>query len=264
MKRSLVLFVVLIVTVFNFIPVSHSRDTKLKDISKSNPQLPADLIVQVGYFEYPGLTYTDSNGKAAGFVNEITMKTLEHAGIKYSITSYPAARFFDYLSQGKIDLFNGLSAIEVVKNTTLSSRINLFPLNMRVYSLPGNKIVNKKEDLRGHSVILVRGFTYKDWGKWIRDKANGVTFYETETHEAAFEMLKRGRANYLLNYKYIDDACLKNIKIPNLVITTPPQEEPWYCSFNIHKNTPHAKHILIKLEKSYLQLIKEGQLKKYN
>lgn len=264
MKRPLVFFFLFMVTVFSFSSEIHSRNADHKVVSQADRELPADLTVKVGYFEYPGLTYTDTNGKPAGFVNEITMKTLEQAGIKYSIVSYPAARFFDDLSNGKIDLFNGLSSIEVVKKSTLSSSINLFPLNMRVYSLPGNKKITKKEDLRGHSVILVRGFTYKDWGYWIRDNASGVTFYETETHEAAFEMLKRGRATYLLNYKYIDSECLKKVKIPNLVVTTPPGESQWYCSFNIHKNTPHAKRILERLEKSYLQLIKEGQLKKYN
>jgi len=95
----------------------------------------------------------------------------------------------------------------------ISGKINVFPLNMRVYAA---KIIGKKEDLQGHTVILVRGFTYKDRDKWIRNKANCVSFYETETHEAAFEMLKRGRGKYLLNYKYIDEECLKKVSIPNL------------------------------------------------
>ena len=135
---------------------------------------------------------------------------------------------------------------------------------MRVYWTGDQKKIEKKEDLKGQSVILVRGFSYKDWGKWIRDKANGVFFYEADTHEAAFEMLKRGRATYLLNYKYIDNQCLKTVKIPDLVINTPQAENVWYCSFNINKKTPNAKRILKKLEDSYLQLIAEGKLKDFH
>ena len=263
MKKPLTLIVFLTVLVL-FNSSVYGQGTGKQSTSKKDASLPSDLVLKVGYFEYPGLTYTDASGKPAGFVNEITMKTLEHAGIKYTIASYPAARFFEYVAQGKIDFFNGLSSIETVNKSMIASKINVFPLNMRVYSLQGAPHIKKKEDLRGHTVILVRGFTYKDWGKWIRDKANGITFYETETHEAAFEMLKRGRGDYLLNYKYIDDECLKKVSIPNLIVMTPPEDTQWYCSFNISRKTLHARQILNRLDNSYLQLIKEGQLKKYN
>lgn len=263
MKKPLTFFVLLVALTL-VTSVSFGQDARKKETTKTSKSQSSDRIIKVGYFEYPGLTYTDANGKPAGFVNEITMKTLEHAGIEYTMTSYPAARFFEYISQGKIDLFNGLRSIEAVSKAMISGKINVFPLNMRVYSLPGAKIIKKKEDLKGHTVILVRGFTYKDWGKWIRDKANGVSFYETETHEAAFEMLKRGRGDYLLNYKYIDDECLKKIRIPNVVIMAPSEDIQWYCSFNVSRTTPHAGQILHKIEDSYLQLIKQRQIKKYN
>jgi len=263
MKKPLTLFPLVVVLIL-VTSVAYGQNTVKKETTPKSESQLSGVNIRVGYFEYPGLTYTDANNQPAGFVNEITMKTLDHAGIKYTIASYPAARFFEYVSQGKIDFFNGLSSIEAVRKSMISSKINVFPLNMRVYCLPGAKTIKKKEDLKGHTVILVRGFTYKDWGQWIRNTVNGITFYETETHEAAFEMLKRGRGEYLLNYKYIDDECLKKVSIPNLVIMTPPDDVQWYCSFNISKTTPHARQILKKLENSYQQLIKEGQLNKYN
>jgi|GEM_PF-1159835 len=219
-----------------------------------------NFTLKVGYFDFPGLTYRDENGEAAGFVNEITIKTLDNTDMKYAIDRYPAARFYEYLSQGKIQVFNGLSSIPSVEASCVSSTIPLFPLEMRIYHVRGQKPVATKEGLVGHSVILIRGFTYKDWGAWIRDERNKVVFYETDSHEAAFEMLQTGRAEYLLNYKYIDEEVLHKIKIPGLVI------EPlfrWYCYFNVNKDLPNAVGILKKLEQSYEELLKEGKLRKF-
>lgn len=220
-----------------------------------------NFTLNVGYFDFPGLTFTDKDGRPAGFVNEITMKTLENINMKYTIERYPAARFYDYLSKGKIHLFNGLSTIPSVKASCVSSKIPLFPLEMRIYHLSDKKPVTTKEELSGHSVVLIRGFSYKDWGAWIRDEKNKVVFYETDSHEAAFEMLQRGRTEYLLNYKYIDEEVLHKIQIPGLVI------EPifrWYCYFNINKDIPNAHTILKKLEESYEELLKAGKLKQYD
>ncbi len=221
----------------------------------------SEHILKVGYFDFPGLTYTDENGRAVGFVNEITIKTLENTDLKYEIHRYPAARFYEYLSNGKIAIFNGLSSIPSVSTSCVSSKIPLFPLEMRAYHLRESPPIADKEDLVGHSVILVRGFTYKDWGAWIRDDENKIEYYETDSHEAAFEMLQKGRGEYLLNYKYIDENVLNNIKIPGLVI------DPlfrWYCYFNVSKETPHKNNLLKKLEHSYQELIQSGKLRKFN
>ncbi|MBI9091030.1 MAG: transporter substrate-binding domain-containing protein [Desulfobacterium sp.] len=219
-----------------------------------------NFVLKVGYFDFPGLTYVDENGKPAGLVNEITTKTLDNAKIAYTMESYPAARFYDYLAKGKIHLFNGLSSIPLVKESSISSKVTLFPLEMGIYYLGDRKKVTQKEQLAGNSVILIRGFTYKDWGGWIRDKRNRVNYYETNTHGAAFKMLLRNRADYLLSYKYIGDDFLKNAPIPNLVI------QPlfrWHCGFNINKNTPNAPALLERLEQSYHDLVARGELTNY-
>lgn len=222
--------------------------------------LPDGFLLNAGYFEFSGLTYTDDKGRPAGFVNEITMKTLDHAGIPYTLQDYSAARFFRQLAEGDIHFFNGLSSIPVVNENCISSDIKLFPLEMRVYWRGDKAPISTKEDLIGRSVILVRGFTYKDWGAWIREGKQNIDFYDVNTHESAFRMLKKGRADYLLNYKYIDSEVLERVDIPDL------QVKPlyrWYCYFNIHEETPRARQLLKKIEASYRDLIEKGELKQY-
>ena len=240
------------------IPVSGSADE-----STSPSWTPPDgYVLKVGYFEFPGLAHTDENGEPAGFVNEITEKTLTHAGIPYEIESFPAARFYDGLSAGKIHLFNGLSSIPAVRESTISSDIELFPIEMRVYWVGDKPPVQKKEDLVGRSVILVRGFTYKDWGEWIRNPDNGVQFTDTNTHDSGFKMLRRGRADYLLNYKYIDTDVMSRIgEIPDLKIHNLFR---WSCYFNVQKDVPDAAGLLKTLEKSYRELIAAGELSAYD
>jgi polar amino acid transport system substrate-binding protein len=219
-----------------------------------------DFVLKVGYFDFPGLTYVDKNGKPAGLVNGITAKTLDNAKIAYTMTNYPAARCYDYLAKGKIHLFNGLSSVPIVKASSISGKVTLFPLEMRIYHREDREEVTQKEQLTGRSVILLRGFTYKDWGAWIRDKSNRVNYYETNTHGAAFKMLQRNRADYLLNYKYIGEDYLEKFPIPNLVITPLFR---WHCSFNINKTTPNAAALLKRLEESYHDLIARGELTRY-
>ena len=223
--------------------------------------LPDDFVLQTGYFEFPGLTYTDENGNPAGFVNDITIKVLDHAGIPYELKSYPAARLYQNLQEGKLHLFNGVSAIPVVAQSTIASELRLFPIEMRVYWHGDLPEIAEKEDLIGHSVILVRGFTYKDWGAWIRAGDQDIDFFDTNTHESAFGMLQKGRAEYLLNYKYIDFEVLEQVEIPDLV--TKPLFL-WWCAFNIHKDAPNAEAVLHALEISYQELVKQGALKQYD
>ncbi|MDM8538513.1 transporter substrate-binding domain-containing protein [Desulfobacterales bacterium HSG17] len=228
--------------------------------SRASEKKTDNFILNVGYFEFSGLTYTDDNGKPAGLVNEITMKTLENANIKYKIKSYPPSRFYHELTEGRVHLFNGLSAIPAVKKSCVSSEITLFPLEMRVYWTGDKKPVKVKEDLIGHSVVIVKGFTYKDWGAWIRSGKNDIEFFDTYTHDSAFRMLKKGRGEYLLNYKYIDSKYIEKEQFKNLTAKT---LFKWNCYFNVQKNTPDAQELLKRIEASYLQLIEQGKLKKF-
>lgn len=220
-----------------------------------------DFVLEVGYFEFPGLTHTDENGKAAGLVNDITVKTLDHAGIRYRIRSYPAARFFNSFAEGDIHFFNGLSSIPIVQASAISSEIPLFPLVMNVYWVGDKPPIAKKEDLVGKSVILINGFTYKDWGAWIRDGSNNVTFYDTYTHLSSFKMLARGRADYLLNYRFIDDDVLAQYPIPDI---RSKKLFEWQCYFNIQKDTPNAEALLKRIEGSYNELKASGKLRDYD
>jgi len=227
---------------------------------RGGAETPDNFVLNVGYFEFPGVTYTDDKGKAAGLVNEITIKTLDNTKMKYLIQSYSAPMLFDKFSKGEIHLFNGVSTLPPIQASAISSQIPLFEVEMRAYWVGNKPPIKEKEDLLGHSVILLKGFTYKDWGAWIRDQKNKVVFYEPYTHESAYEMLKKGRAEYLLSYKYIDDEILSKVKIPDLVVKPLFQ---WHCVFNISKNTPNAAALLKKLEDSYQQLVLEGKLKKH-
>lgn len=221
--------------------------------------LPEGFELKVGFFEYPGLTYTNGDGRPAGIVNQITLKTLKHAEIPFSIQSYPAYRFYQSLKEGGVHLFNGVSSIEPVRESTVPGRLNLFPLNMRAYWIGEKPAIEKKADLIGKSVILVRGFTYNDWGNWIR-KHDQVLHFDTNTHLSAFRMLKGGRAEYMLNYKYIEVEVLKRIQIPDLRVRS---LDTWYCRFNVQKDLPAARRLLERLETSYQELVQSGELKRY-
>jgi len=99
MKKPLTLFVLLVVVASGTSP-AHGQDIHKNEMTQTSKSTSSNRIVKAGYFEYPGPAYTDTHGKPAGVVNEITMRTPEHAGINDTIIRYPAARFFEYIAGG--------------------------------------------------------------------------------------------------------------------------------------------------------------------
>lgn len=73
-------------------------------------------------------------------------------------------------------------------------------------------------------------------------------------------MLKKGRGDYLLNYKYIDSEYIEKSQISDLTARTLFR---WNCYFNVHKNVPVAEDLLKRIEAGYLELIEQGRLNKY-
>ncbi len=231
---------------------SNNQKNKQKKV-----ELRKDFVLKIGYLEYPPLTYTNEQGVPDGLFINIAKKTLTHAGIKYTAKGYPAGRFYKYLVNGEVHLFLGIKTIPELKDKTIVSNARNGSIEMRVFTIGKKKEITRKEDLVGKKVIIVRGFSYSTWGSWIRDKKNGVKFIETNSHEAAFEMLERGRANYLLNYKYISRFVLKNKEIKNLQHKT---LFNWQCYFVLSNKIANASNILRKMDNSYKALIKSGGL----
>lgn len=123
----------------------------------------------------------------------------ERAGIPWRARVLPAARLFDYLRDGQTD-FSMLVRNPALDGCCLLSRQPVAATELRVYRRKDRPAVTDRRDLAGKEVITIHGYSYGALLAFIRDPANGVVNHGTSSHEAAFAMLERGRADYVLDY----------------------------------------------------------------
>lgn len=121
------------------------------------------------------------------------------AGIPWHSRTYPAARMFRYLQDGTSQ-FSILVKAPSLQSCCLLSRKPVAKADLRVYRLGVLAPIHSREELAGHSVIVVRGYSYAGLKDFLADPRNRVTAYEAPTHTAAFRMLASGRADYLIDY----------------------------------------------------------------
>ncbi|WP_408955943.1 methyl-accepting chemotaxis protein [Natroniella sp. ANB-PHB2] len=191
------------------IEVSESAQN-LKEMTYKLEKLFDKFNIILGYVDMPPFTYTNENGEAAGLIIKKARRVFEKAGIKVIEREYPVERILKGLSSGGVDFWCGVE-ISSLKDDAYYGKQIIETLEMNIYAI-GNKSkeVKTREDLRGKSIVIMKGYNYGGWGTYIRDESNNVKFQEAATHEQALRILKRGGVDYLLDYAYPIEKALKN------------------------------------------------------
>jgi len=209
----------------------------------------------VGYIDFQPL-YGTVNNKPHGLLIDITRKVFDELSLSYKERAMPTKRLFTSLKRGRVQIWCGIK-IKELQDKVWSGSKALHHLSLNLYSLsePMNKV--KKSDLKGKKVILLLGYNYGGWGDYIRNKKNGVNFIDVKRHDDALRLLKKGRYQYLLNYRAPMNIALKKLPIPELKQSNI-NELP--IVFNVTKSMKDGKQLLTRLESKLVELIKSGQV----
>ena len=216
--------------------------------------------VRMVYIEAPPFYFTDEKGSPQGFLFALMKQVTKQAGYELEAFSYPAKRMAHKLLSGEADIWLGVSTIPGFKDQTLIGETEIVNVCLYLYYIGENKAIHGKEDFSDKSIIVLRGYSYGGLIQFIKDPANRVTYYETDSHESAFRMLKAGRADYLLDYKTPTERTLKTVKIPELKsveLSSVP------LKFVVSKKVPDAPRLLKALEDAYRELVQSGEIKPY-
>lgn len=143
---------------------------------------------------------TGSNNTPDSPMKHLAAILMKKAGIPWQATAYPAKRLFRNLKAGTTN-FSILVRASSLKECCLFSKKPVYSTTLNIYTIGTNPLVKSKDELAGKSVITIRGYSYAGILKFVSDPKNDVTVYPTGTHQAAFKMLKNGRAEYLLDYE---------------------------------------------------------------
>ena len=121
------------------------------------------------------------------------------AGIPWHSKSYPAARLFKYLQDGTAQ-FSMLVKAPALGECCLLSRKPVATVEIRAYHVDNAPPVKTRDDLIGKTIITIHGYSYAGLLGFIEDRKNRITNNVAPTHVAAFKMLARDRADYVIDY----------------------------------------------------------------
>lgn len=212
----------------------------------------------VGILDFPPFYVVTSESNVSGSLTEIVKKTLDKAGINYTITGLPPKRLYKNLAEGYVHIWMGIKGVPDYDEHVLYSKTQTMTIDICVYTLEDKSPIRSLEDLKGKKLLTLRGYGYGGISKFLDDPINKVTVDATDGHELAFKKLLKGRSEYLLEYKQPAEVTIAKEKITGLkrydLKSIPLQ-------FMVSKKAPDAENLLKKIDTAYLKLRVSGALK---
>jgi ABC-type amino acid transport substrate-binding protein len=144
-------------------------------------------------------TRRDAQGQPDNPLFRVAKQLFAKAGIPWRGRTYPAVRMFKNLQDGSSQ-FSILVKSPALHDCCLLSQAPIAAAEIRAYHLAQHPAPRELSDLAGQSVIVVHGYSYGGLLRFFNDARHNVTVHAAMTHESAFKMLERGRADYVIDY----------------------------------------------------------------
>lgn len=214
-------------------------------------------LVQVGYYEFPPYSYTDSRGRPKGAILQLSKRLLEHAGYRAELRSYPSARLYNALQDGSVHVWPGAPGKVELRGHTLETHTKLGEIVLNLYFRRDTLIPRLPEDLKGRGVIMISGYTYwQPVNEMLNDPQLGIEQHRTGTHTAALEMLKHRRGDFLLDYQTPVEQARRRlgmVELPYVELLRIP------LKLIVSNKTPGAEALRDALDRAYAELQATGE-----
>ncbi len=180
--------------------------------------------VKVGILDFPGFAQLDESGELVGKTVTLSHKLITEAGYDPQFKILPAARIWEGLKRGQIDIWPGVMNKPDMEQYTLLTERDLGYVSVYLYHRSDTPPPVWPEGLRGKDVIIITNFTYTEHMlETLKDLVRNL--YQSASHEGAVEMLMRGRGDYLLDYRSQVEPVLERRGIgplPSIEVATQP------------------------------------------
>ncbi|WP_236686290.1 substrate-binding periplasmic protein [Paramagnetospirillum magnetotacticum] len=199
-------------------------------------------------------TRLDSRGEPDNPLLRLAVPLFQRAGVTWRARGLPAARLFEYLRDGQTDFSILVRGVSLDKCCLISKR-PVAGTELRVYRRKDLRPITGKEGLIGKDVITIHGYTYGGLLAFIKDPANRIANNGTVSHESAFAMLERGRADYLLDYAGPAQEVLADHPIRDVEFDVLDRLD---AHLVLNRSYPDAEALMAKLEAIASELKIEG------
>jgi len=212
--------------------------------------------LEIGALHFPPY-YLVENGSTVtgGYLTYYIKKIFATAGLDYVFKGYPPKRLYLNVGNGTTQIWLGTIGVPEYEGKTLVSK-KILAINLEVYSAgPAETLPKTLDDLKGKSVITIRGYAYGGMIFALQDPKNNIKLEIANSHATGFEMLRVGRADFLFDYIEPATETLANMNFPNV------NKRSWKAIdiyFHVSKSLPDAQAIMDKLMKAHDALTDEG------
>lgn len=176
-----------------------------------------ELLIAIADFP-PGMIVDDANGRHSGHLVEHLRNLSEFIGRAPGVIAWPFSRARVNFSKGGAD-FTIAPAYPELKDTAWITNTPVYTQNLGLYSVAGRELPGTLNDLKGSSVVVIRGQHMGEIGEFIRDQANRVDIVSTNDHAQSIRVLRANRVDYMLAYDVSVNLELKQKPQPHLRVT---------------------------------------------
>ena len=212
--------------------------------------------IRMGYIEFPPVFSTNADGKAVGYLIDLTNKVALKAGYQVEAQSFPTKRMAKMIADGGLDLWVGLATLPEFEGTTYIGESAVATIELHAYTIGKQDPIFNKEDLIGKNILIMRAYSYGGLVGYIKDPKNRIHYMEVDSHTQGLNMLKAGRSDYFLGYRGPVSRVLEKIKVHNLQSNVISSLKAYFV---VSKKSPFGKKLLIDLEEAYKQVAEGSQ-----
>lgn len=218
------------------------------------------LLLKYGYPEQPPRAFTNSQGEPDGYYPRLLKILLGRADMQWQGASYPAKRLMINLDSGETN-FSILVKNPVLEKCCLYGSKPVWFDELRAYYVGNKPALRKREDLVGKRIITLAGFAYGGLITFIEDPANRIENNPAQSHQAAFEMLDAGRADYLLDYA--EPAASEGLAKHPVANLRSEVLDTVHMYFVLSRSYPNARAVLDRLDTLYQKMREEDPRREY-
>lgn len=177
-----------------------------------------DRTLTIGYLDFPPYMYQNPDGEADGVFVRLTRQVAQEAGYELDFRFLPAARAYQYMETGDIDLWQGFVDDPTIEHLVAESHARPINVEYGVWYLPQTPQPARFSDFHGKILITITGYNYAGLARYL-EQTDRIHSVNTRSHRSALNMLVRGRGDYLLDYREPVDEELQQEAVPGIRFT---------------------------------------------
>jgi len=157
--------------------------------------------LEFGYLHLPPFGYTDSEGQSKGYLVELARRVFSAMDQPVRFVQHPASRLYRQIDTGDTAFTLASAELHRLSQTAVEAQEAAITLTLTLYRRKGTPSISQVEQLRGHHLVLLKGYSYGKLGEFFEAGRETIRISEARTHRSALRMIQYGRADYLLDYQ---------------------------------------------------------------